>query len=190
MIEIMLRRHGKARVWFDDRPARLAAPPVKLETFEAGGIVPSRNSAALELLVPRGGDVQYGLLGGTFCATSGAQLVICGGVDGSKLGSGYFDSLVRRLETPAVGLPDQLAEAAIVGMHDRAFAQDALVAGVLTLDCAAFGQVSSSPAHFGKLAVALVELLVMSDISPSSIRASLEALLDNEVMGHGDFREI
>ena len=72
-------------------------------------LAPSRTSAAVELLVPRGADVQYGLLGGTFCATSGTQLVVRASVDGTKgeSGSGYAGALVQRLETPSVGLPEQ-----------------------------------------------------------------------------------
>lgn len=181
-MEIELRFQRKARVWFDDRPAWLAAPPVHLKTCRSGGMVPSRASAAVELLVPRGADVQYGLLGGTFSATSGTQLAVLANVGGtqSESGLGYSDALVGRLETPSVGLPDYLAEAAMVGMQKRNFARDALTPGVLTLDCAAFGEISSSPDHFANLASILIALLVMRDVSRNSIEAELESLVNCE----------
>ena len=71
----------------------------------------------------------------------------------------------------------------MAGMQNRSFAQDTLTSGVLTLDCAAFGEISSSPAHFGQLAVALVTLLALPDISFTSIEVALEGLLNNENTG-------
>lgn len=182
-MEVPLSYHRKARVWFGDRPARLIDPTDQIGICEAGRIMPARASAAVELLVPRGGDVQYGLLGGTFKATSGTQLVIRTRVSGvqDEPVRKYADALVERLETPVVGLPEQLAVAAVTGIRNRSSVQDALAAGVLTLDCAAYGSISSSPAHFGRLGDALVALLLMPGPSSPSVAAVLEHVFENEL---------
>ena len=181
MIEVALRYHRKARVWLEGRPACLEVPPAELAFCASGYVQPCRSSAAVELMIPRGAHVQYGLLGGTYYATSGDRLVLRAATvdeDGAGCGPKYNDSLVQSLETPRVGLPRHLAEGAISGLKNRFSMQGSLGPGILSLDCAAFGSVGSSPVVFGHLASLLVSVMVAQEISPMLLDEVLEDLLD------------
>ncbi|ROO59298.1 hypothetical protein EDC02_1093 [Micromonospora sp. Llam0] len=145
-----------------------------------GYVRPYRSSAAIELMIPRGADVQYGLLGGTYYATSDDRLVLrAATIDEDVAGCGleYRDSLVRSLETPRVGLPRHLAEGAISGLKSWFSVQGSLSPGILSLDCAAFGSVGSSSVVFGHLASLLVSVMMAQEISPMLLDGVLEDLL-------------
>jgi hypothetical protein len=179
MIELSLGRHARARIWVDDGPAPFDGNTVHLITKAAGLLKPHRSTATVELNVPRGGSVQYGLLGATFGEGHSTELLTKAHLpypDGDA--QPYEGSLIASLETPVAGLPDYLLEGIATTVRQSIDPMSTLVAGTLTFDRAAFGLISSSPSHFGLLAMATIQILAIEDLTDSNARELLVHLID------------
>jgi hypothetical protein len=115
-----------------------------------------QRQAAIEVLVPVGARMIYGLLGGILTpAAEALRVEIHISEDRTK----RFEETVMKHETVFVGLPRKY-----VPGTERAFTLSGkhvpdLMAGNLKLTHAAHGEVSSNQAIFGHLTISLLKLL-------------------------------
>jgi hypothetical protein len=107
MIEARLGAFTRARLWESTELSRLAGPPALRRTVRVGQGEAARNSSlAIEVAVPKGAVISYGLPGGAF-EWKQSYLLEASVLDG---GDGKFsDPLVGWPETVDVGLPSGYA---------------------------------------------------------------------------------
>ncbi|MBI4510126.1 MAG: hypothetical protein HY698_10870 [Deltaproteobacteria bacterium] len=157
MRSIPLGRFGKARLYVHERPD--AAYNVIRVDERITSVQQSRMLAlevALEVYIPRGALVEYGLLGMRFVPEERQDLVVQVCV-GEPCDRAYQESLARLVDDVRVGLPDEYATSVTSAIC--ALAPTTLGPGLLLVDRAAHGLIGSSPALFEKLAQALVMMV-------------------------------
>jgi len=155
-----IRGIGKyKRIWIGELP-EATYPPDRTSTIS----LPAKTVwsgtpllAAVELVVPRGPRIWYGLLGGRLEPRSSDKLTITLTISGHS-GPVLTDTLAPSYDEVRVGLPGEYVEAVVAGFKSAAAATDALVAGELTVNCAAHGLVGSSNAIFEHLGDILLKL--------------------------------
>ena len=93
--ELDLGRMQRARVWVGECPiARLAMESLTRRRYPASGASAQETRVAIELKMPRGPIVMYGLLGAHFKPMPGAaELVVAGGCTRGDPASGLLESL-------------------------------------------------------------------------------------------------
>lgn len=171
MIALDLGHHRKLNVWLDELPeiryraVRVHEQRYAAERQESADV----RRAALEILVPRGGRAQYGLLGGEFePATSDQFIVRLALSDRHERHIPW--SLSARIDGVRAGIPTEYASGVI---EDLAAGPAVLGAGVLRPDCGAHSAAGSSVLFFKRLAELLVRMLALKDHTmPESIAAS------------------
>lgn len=162
MLTLHLGGYRKCRLWLDELPA-VQYTPLRVEERTLASSAPGKalKSAAVELLLPMGPRVMYGLLGATFTSvpSSGTLLVqvALSGADGGL----HQESLAGQLDQVRAGLPEEYAESVWEGL--QAPSLPGLGAGVLRVGCAAHGQVGSAPWLFKRLAQAVVLALAAGE---------------------------
>ncbi len=158
MIRTVKARTGlQARVWLAELP-QLEYQPAEVvyrDLKTNGEPRPSVRQAAVELAVPVGGRVLYGILGATLSPTPGDMICV------RVLKSIDIDvmvpwSLASRVDSVYIGLPDEYSAGVLEGASPNA---TILGPGTLTFNRAAHGLVGSSHAFFKRLATIVVDLL-------------------------------
>ena len=167
MIRLDLPRYRKARVWVENLPSALFESERTLEhTIPASKqiSVATQRIIIVELLVPKGPRLEYGLLGAELQSELSAELRILVNIaPASSLASN--DSLLpRALDEVKIGLPFPYGEAVIKGVTAVAKEMSELVTGKLHFKYAALGNVSSSAAIFELLGRTVFRLLMTGDI--------------------------
>lgn len=175
IITLNLSYHRKMRVWLGELPP-LKYPVVdSLErTLKARrSQIYNRKSAAVEMLIPKGGRAIYGLLGAEFQPELSQELLVKVAVSGTA--TQQLDWLLAsRLDRAYMGLPSEYCHGVLSGALSAA---EILGSGLLHINCAAYGEVSSSPIIFNQLASTIVKLLAsnIQSVLDSEITAIVEA---------------
>lgn len=176
-----LSRYRRARIWDGECPgARYEIGNSLRGEVEASTDQSPPRRIAVEIVVPKGPMVSYGLLGGEFRPLPGrSTLGIITYYSEERFGVGdpFESPIAVAPEEPVVGLPLELARAALAGVQDTQMRGVALSPGTLTIDCAAYGVFGSSPAWFRSLASVLTALLCRGWTSDPDLRQGIEAYL-------------
>jgi hypothetical protein len=171
MIEVRLGSLGRARLWDGPEVPAFAGTRVATRVLSAGAAVsrPSR-SLAVEVVIPRGAVVVYGMLGAAFASDgmSALEMTVMAGA-----GAEFSDSLAIAPETALLGVPEQYAEGIVSGFLRGAEKVGRLPGGSLVFDRGAHGQVGSNPNVFTSLAACVTRLL-MGDEEPWEIPLAQE----------------
>jgi len=113
----------------------------------------SYGGCAIEISIPHGGRCAYGLLGASLSSDERedpCRVLV------PENGEPWHGSLVEVIEVVDTGLPAEYADAVKLG--GQAALSSARSALRLDYDCACHGRVGSSPALFGQLAAAVVQV--------------------------------
>jgi hypothetical protein len=157
-----LARHRIARVWIGECPGA-NYPTAGAEHFQlsGAGVNASLNRVSVELTVPKGPLIMYGLLGAIYQPSPDRdRLDVLVSFSGTPLGEGptYASEIAPRSEQPVIGLPLEFVSAVIAGI--REVVKDGSVgSGRLAVDCAAHGAVGSNPRIFRSLATLVVAIV-------------------------------
>ena len=165
--QIITLNHRKMRVWLGELPP-LNYPVIEtveqvIKTRES--LITKRKYAAIEMFEPKGGRAIYGLLGAEFQPEHSPHILVKVAV--SETAEQTIDWLLAsRVDRTYMGLPYEYCHSVLEGALTAA---EMLGSGVLTLNCAAYGEVGSSPRIFKQLASTVVKLLA------SKIKSVLES---------------
>jgi hypothetical protein len=115
VVDLDFGKHRRGRVWLDECSVIAPANTTTVQRAFVGadwGDVGAVRQAAVELVVPRRPNVQYGLLGGRFLpgGTEGvlaAHIVVT--AEPYEQGIPYRSSIAISPEAPTIGLPFELA---------------------------------------------------------------------------------
>ena len=122
MTVLELTRYRRARIWDDECPgARYPSSKSLQGEVEAASVETPPRRIALELVVPHGPRVSYGLLGGDFKPSAGrSTLAVITHYSETPFGVGdRFESPIAIApEKPVAGLPLELANAVLTGVED------------------------------------------------------------------------
>lgn len=151
MISGSIGKHGKFRLW------RNVCQTTGCEV--SGDDVPGVNGLVLEVMIPRGARVLYGLLGVRYSA---AEPVTCG-VDALTENARRFlmdeNFLVAGFDSVCVGLPKLYEEAARAGFTRASNNGVEIEVDRLEMVYAAYGEVSSSERVFEQIGFVLANLM-------------------------------
>jgi hypothetical protein len=121
--------------------------------------------------------VMYGLLGAHFGPAPGeSELAVTVGCTEAVVRPLFSSPLVVKPEIARAGLPREFAEGVLAGVEDALSAGQGLGPGVLLFDCAASGDVGSSPAAYRVLGRAVTALIASGALDQDAIRTALEGL--------------
>jgi hypothetical protein len=168
--ELDLGKFRHARVWIDSEPdARYES------TYEVSAEVPGRGrcqprSGAVEVLVPAGAHVMYGLLGGRIVPSDAGRLRVVAAISASD-GTRFDSILCPHGDRLHVGLPHEYAPAIEGGLRAATAGTptEILPSGELVVDCAVHAEVGSSVALFTTLTGILIGLLTATDLSKEGL---------------------
>jgi hypothetical protein len=126
----------------------------------------AEHTLVVEVMAPRGARAIYGLLGARFVAdpySSAFKAVLSAGSEPRPV---QANTLLGRIESVEVGLPEEYAQA--VASSVRLACEDGRPAssGVLDIRYAAIGHVSSNQRVFSMLGNAIVQLMVQTRNAP------------------------
>jgi hypothetical protein len=147
---------------------------------DAGTVQALARRIAVEIVVPHGPMVSYGLLGGEFKPSPGrSSLEVITHYSETPFGVGdLFESPIAIApEKPVVGLPLELAKPVLTGVQAALMRGAGLSPGTLAIDCAAYGVFGSYPVFFRSLASVLTALLGRGWTSESELRGVIEVNL-------------
>ncbi len=163
MIEIRLSAFARARLWGPMELPAVAGGSVADHVVKADkGTVAQDKSLAVEVAIPRGPVVSYGLLGGTYeqAPDELLKMSVLGGEQGE-----FDGSLAGPPETVIFGLPSEYVDGIANGFLAGVDRLSATPGGSLAFDRAAYGRIGSSPLLFRELAVCVTRL-VLGDPAP------------------------
>lgn len=174
-----LSLHRKARVWLGELPD---LPHVDVDVLEyalpAGEpVVTEQRRAAIEVMIPTGARIIYGLLGVEFSAEDTSQLLVQVAVSPND-GEVVPWSIADRSDEVRAGLPHEYVDGVVAGVN-AAESPRLLGSGVLRFNCAAHGAVGSSQDVFRRAAMIVVRLLCLDPRSVSEQR--LVELLEEQL---------
>jgi hypothetical protein len=156
---IRVGRHSKARIWLGEL-SELTYPVVEVleRTLEAGASsLPAVRRAAIEMFLPQGGYVMYGLLGAEVIPQRSGRLVAQVAVSGPAEQQLVW-SLAGRIDDVRLGILREYSTSVLDGVSSTEESRS-LGSGVVRFDRAAHGAVGSSPWLFQRLSAAVVRLL-------------------------------
>lgn len=164
MMELRLSSFSKARFWGPGEVSALEGEGgFGHRTKADSSILVPKKELAVEVSIPRGAVVSYGLLGGILVPVRGADSLNMSIVLGQK---GVFPgSLARSPERAICGLSEEYVDGIIDGFVAVTDELSPLPGGALTFDRGAFGQIGSSPILFHGLAACVTRLL-LGDLTP------------------------
>jgi hypothetical protein len=163
---IALSHHREARLWLADRPALLDGPVQAHLPAPHGTVTPIRSEVAVEVAIPHGAHISYGLLGATWLPDAEGVTVLS-----RPDGPPYASPLVFEPDRAWVGLPHEFVDAVTSA---AATAGDALPArGGIVFDAAANSAVGSSEQHFALLTRIVLALLAADVTDPAAAVAQL-----------------
>ena len=165
MKNINLNFHSQARVWIEDAPSIIYPVIDTLTKDVQTGL--TRNSerqrqVALEILIPVGVRILYGLLGAKFIPHDSGKLSLA--VLVSTNNEFIFEqSIASQLDRVRVGLPNEYSQSIVDGAL-KALDRETIVklgSGLIQFDLAAHGEIGSSNKFFRKIAAIVVQLLTI-----------------------------
>lgn len=174
MQTINLDFHSRARVWLKDKP-RIIYPALDIITLDMitkdmqTGLAykPDRRQTALEIIIPVGPRVCYGLLGAEFIPNNSGKLSVEVRVS-TENESIFPSSIAAEFDTVKIGLPEEYSQSVIDGIVNSLNNQiiQTLGSGVIKIEQAAHGEISSSKKMFRNIAATVIQLLLLDQVSP------------------------
>jgi hypothetical protein len=169
MQTINLDFHSQARVWIKDSPS-IIYPVLDIITQEIKGSLVRKSGtrqATLELIIPVGPRVCYGLLGVQFIPNDSGKLSVEVRVS-TENESIFKNSMAAQVDTVRIGLPREYSQSVIEGiissLNQRTI--EILGSGVIRLEQAAHGEISSSKKFFRNIAASVMQLLLLDQVNP------------------------
>jgi hypothetical protein len=164
---------GRAKIWLGELPALRVQPARALSGFVQARrpAFPEARRAALEIVLPRGATISYGLLGAELHPSQTGRLLYEVAVSEAS-GSIFEDSIAVRPEEVRVGLPEEYAPSVVEGILEAERQTPNLVSGRLLIHCAAHGIVGSSRWLFARLARTLTKILTLESMPSSEEEAA------------------
>ena len=161
VIELLSKRQGKMRVWLEEFPdSHYVVSEVLQYQLSADDLSETQQRCvAIEIVLHQGGYNPYGLLGAYFVPVRSDRLTIEVHIS-SEDGRIAPTTLAGGMDKIKIGLPQEYAESVLAGAIS-ASSLSRLGAGRLCFDCAAHGEIGSSTNIFHRLAMLVVELLVL-----------------------------
>lgn len=151
-LDIDLEFHRRARVWIDALPGGVPAADTRSVSLPCASRAVDPCTVAIEVEIPRGPMISYGLLGLQYRPSgSGLEVSVSVGARGIR-----SDSLAPG-DTVRWGLDAEYADA-VLESASRVAEAELLPCGAVAFDCSAFGEVGSSPRVFGALAGVLLQV--------------------------------
>jgi hypothetical protein len=163
MIESRFSTGARARLWDSEELPRLTGPSAVERVFHgARSGVLSWTGLAIEVAIPRGGVMSYGLLGGVFQGRPGDSIAVSvySGED-----SEFSDPLAGPPEKALIGLPAEYVTSVLEGFLAGKDTIGYIPGGSLAFDRAVHGAIGSSRVVFRALA-ATVTRLALGDPEP------------------------
>lgn len=136
-----------------------------------------KQMAAVEMIIPSAGRALYGLLGAEFVSDRSNKLLVKVAVSEavSEDVEAEIDwSLASSIDKVCAGLPVEYADSVFDGV---VHAGEILGSGVLFFNCAAHGEIGSSPQMFRQLALKVVRLIAAASVKESLSEKELISLL-------------
>lgn len=172
MLTINLDYHGKACVWMDDSPS-IIYPVIDIISQDLKTNLPQKSNpkkVVLEVLIPVGARICYGLLGVEFIPNSSGKLSleVCLSTENEAI---FVKSIAAKLDVVRVGLPKEYGNGVIegvkLGLNERFL--EVLGSGVLRFDQAAHGEIGSSNQFFRQISATIIQLLSLDIKNPQVI---------------------
>ncbi len=158
MIELQLTALAKARVWFRRETPEFIVSGTVNRKIEGNPTSAARQEyLTLEAYVPRGGFVEYGLLG-FHLVRDETNLLQVNVPYTEDVGRVWFNSLATQVDDVRLGLPREFA----MPIHETiaGFTAYGFPAGKLTIVEAAHGQVGSSAQFLQRVATCALSLML------------------------------
>ena len=168
MKKLDLDFHSKALVWIGDYPSLIypAIDVINQDVYTGLSINYGEKRAALEIMLPVGSRVLYGLLGAKFIPNNSGKfsLEVLVSTNSEAV---FQQSLAAKLDQVRIGLPSEYSQSVIDGtLHSLdQKSLESLGSGVLRFDKAAHGEIGSSNKFFRKIAATVVQLLMLDKAS-------------------------
>jgi len=172
-ITINLDLHGQACVWLQDSPEILYYPALDIinKDLKTGLVqkLKARKQAVLEIMIPVGPRVCYGLLGAQFIPNDSDKLSLEVRVS-TEEESIFESSIAAQVDTVRIGLPEEYSQSVIDGIvASRDYEMiKTLGSGVILVDKAAHGEINSSKKFFRNIAATVIQLLLLKKASTKS----------------------
>lgn len=176
MIDIEFSKRGRARVWVDELPpvGSLSSEVfLRHEGFRAAAQQVFHKRVIVELFQPFGATFHYGLLGAELQENESGELIVAVPADTPRPQIPFVGSLAAKVDEVVIGSTSEFAEAVLASLGN--LPAELLPSGQLTFTYMAHGAVGSAGIVFGKLAAAVVRLLVM--IEPPQGEAEMVEIL-------------
>lgn len=170
MQTIDLGFHSQARVWLKDSLPIIIYPALNIITqdIQTGLTCKSgTRQAALEIFIPVGPRVCYGLLGAKFIPNDSGRLSVEVRVS-TENESIFSSSMAATVDTVKIGLPEEYSQSVIEGIVNSLTNPkmiEILGSGVIGIEQAAHGELSSSKKMFRNIAATLTRLLLLEQSS-------------------------
>lgn len=169
MQTINLGFHSEACVWLKDKPSIIyPALDIITKDIQTGLACKSGNrQTALEIMIPVGPRVCYGLLGAEFIPNNSGKLSVEVRVS-TENESIFHSSIAAQFDTVKIGLPEEYSQSVIDGIVNSLNNQmiQTLGSGIIKIEQAAHGEMSSSKKMFRNIAATIIHLLVLDQVSP------------------------
>lgn len=160
MKTVQVTQFVKARVWVNESATvgfvaeGILKASVRANPSESNG----SHIVGVEAMIPRGGMVEYGLIGFQFVPDKLDRLQCEVGYS-SMNGPSWPDALAAELDDVRLGLPREYSSAVVAALSSAC--EGRMPSGVIRIMDAAHGLVGSSPNVFGRLTTAAVELALL-----------------------------
>lgn len=169
MQTIDLGFHSQARVWLKDSlPFIYPALDIISQDIQTGLACKSETrQAALEIFIPVGPRVCYGLLGAKFSPNPSGKLSVKVRVS-TENESIFSSSMAATVDTVKIGLPEEYSQSVMEGIVNSLTDPkliETLGSGVIAIEQAAYGEISSSKKMFRNIAATVIQLLLLDEAS-------------------------
>jgi len=163
---ITLSHHRQVQIWLDEVPPaefaakseviKLVKPKLAIDTF--------RSRAGVEICIPHGAYVSYGLLGAELVASNVNGLEVIVAINENV--RAFQTALAPKSEEVIVGLPQEYAAAVLTGI-ERVLSQVGGPSNAsLRVNWAAYGLVGSSQSIFERMGEIILKLLLIPKDAP------------------------
>ena len=161
MIIYDLNRFSKVRIWFEGHNEFFFEKYTKTKLYEFNCGKSQLNedrTIIIELLIPAGGRVFYGLLGIHYKYDLSQKISLKVNMTNKKFGI-LNDSLLGKIEDVYIGLPEEYLEGVYKGIEQAHQDNRLNITGEINFCYAAYGLISSCNFIFQRLSYALINLL-------------------------------
>lgn len=184
MITGVIGKYGKFRLWRDVYYPSLYEISNDQDVHDScvNGTTPDNaHNAVLEVMIPRGARVLYGMLGVRYLPAGAAAIR---GDDLKSTISIFSENenyLIKGFDSVSVGLPENYAKAALDGFRRASFDCVEVEINRLQIIYAAHGEVSSNERIFEKIGFVLAKLI--AGACNGDFEESISSMFESDVKG-------